>query len=115
MGKITVRRGDTSVINVVYTAKNVPVDLTGSTVHFTVRATYAESQTDDTDALIQKTVTDHTDPTLGQTSIELTPTQTNIAASKYKYDVQVVDADGKVTTIDIGDFQVLPHVTVRTT
>lgn len=98
----------------VYSANGTPVNLTGAKVFFTVRADYAGSQTNDTDALITADVIAHTDPTAGKSQIELPPAKTNIAAGKYVYDVQVVDSAGKVTTIDIGEFKVLPHVTVRT-
>lgn len=114
MGKITIRRGDTAIINVVYTANGLPVNLTGAKVFFTVRLDFAGIQLNDSDATITADVTVHTEPLVGKTTITLSPVQTNVTAGKYKYDVQVVESGGKVTTIDIGDFQVLPHVTVRT-
>ena len=84
MGKIKIRRGDTTNINTTISANGTPVDLTGSTVFFTVRTAFATTQTDDTDALITKDVTSHTDATAGETTIALSASETNVAAGKYK-------------------------------
>lgn len=116
MGKMKIRRGDTTNIAVNITANGTAIDLTGSTVFFTVRSDYADSssESDDSDALISQDTTSHTDAPNGSTVIELSPTQTNIEDGEYVYDIQVKASDGTVTTYDIGDFIVLPHVTVRT-
>lgn len=114
MGKLTIRRGDTTTITVVYTLDGVAVDLTGSTVFFTVKPTMQNNETDDTTAVITETVTSHSDPTAGTTLIELSNTQTLVDIGTYYYDIQVKDASGNITTIDIGPCKVLPQVTART-
>lgn len=115
MGKLKIRRGDTTTITLNYTLNGVAVDLTGSTVYFTVKPTLPTDDSDDSTAVITEEVTSHSDPTNGQTVIPLSATQTTVTAGGYYYDIQVKDASGNITTIDVGTVKVLPDVTRRTT
>lgn len=106
-------RGDSRVlaINVVDATGN-PVDITGGTVFFTLNASNAP--TDDTSAVLQKTQTSHTAPTLGQTTITLTNTDTqSIAPGNYYYDLQYKDASGNITSTKPDVFQIIGDVTRR--
>lgn len=71
-------------------------DLTGATVYLTAKTNSYSSTADDSDALFKVDVTDHTDPTNGQTTISITNAMTNITPGKYHYDIKVKEADNKV-------------------
>lgn len=106
-------RGDSRVlaVNVVDSSGN-PVDITGGTVFFTVNASNAP--TDDTAALISKTVTSHTAPATGQTQISLTNTDTqSLTPGTYYYDLQYKDTVGNITSTKPDVFQVIGDVTRR--
>lgn len=55
-----------------------PYNLTGCTVYFTVKKKADINTSDDTAAIIQKTITTHTSPTGGLSSIVLSNAETNI-------------------------------------
>ena len=88
------------------------IDLTGATVYFTVKSS-ADSDATDTTAAIKKDITTHSSPTTGETSIELLPADTDIAAGKYKYDIKLKKADGQQTTTQVGEFSVKEAITNR--
>lgn len=103
MGKFTVNRGTTFIINVLYTKDKVPADLTGATVRFTMKPVEWDSNTTDSDASVKKNVTSHTDPTAGKTQIVLNPVDTaTIEPKVYHYDIKVAEAGGAVYKIDEG-------------
>lgn len=109
---ITIFRGDdvTFTVNVVDASSNA-IDITGSTLFFTVKA----NETDlDANALITKDVTSHTDPSNGETEVTLSNTDTEIRPGKYVYDFQVVTSGGSVTTYGRGAFIVKQDITLRT-
>lgn len=110
---IQIVRGDDEAIELEFTDEltSAAVDLTGSTIMFTVRA--SKSDTDDDNALIQKDVTTHSDPTSGKTTINLLKTDTDVATGDYYYDVQYVDTENKVKTLVIGKISIVQDVTKR--
>lgn len=102
------RRND-KTYTVTFTDSNgAAIDITGYTVWFTVK-----SDVDDTDAnaKIQKVVTSHSDPTNGQTQIDLTNADTDIAEGRYVYDIQLLDTSSDVLTVIVGSFIILNRVT----
>lgn len=103
-------RGDTQTIEFSLEENNIPIDLTGSTVFFTVK-----SNLDDTDeqALISKEITVHTAPLLGETEIELTSEDTDIDPGKYYYDIQVKYANDTIASIKYRQLEILADVTRR--
>lgn len=88
------------------------VDLTGATVYFTVKSDFDNDQADSS-AKIKKDITDHDDPTNGKTTVALSPSDTNIAADTYGYDIKLKKATGEQTTIAIGELEVLDVHTLR--
>lgn len=97
MAKITHIRGDSRTINITFLQSDgvTPINLTGGKVYFTVNASSAP--TDDTSAVITKTVTSFVSPTLGLATIQLTNADTqSVAPGTYYYDCQVKDAGGNV-------------------
>lgn len=65
-----------------------PIDITGYTFLFTVKNKLSDS---DGNALIQKEITNHSDPTNGVTEITLVPADTNNQGGNFFYDYQWVD------------------------
>ena len=115
MVDLEVYKGDSK--DYVITVKNsagTAINITGYTFYMTVK----ENATD-TDAKIAKTVTSHTTPASGITTISLTAAETDALSvsdqtQKYVYDVRMKDTNGKVTTILNGSFIVKQPVTLST-
>lgn len=89
-----------------------PINLTGATVFFTAKAT-VDSDNTDTSALIKKDVTSHAAPTEGMTLLQLTETDTDVAAGKYKFDIKLKTASGVETNYDTQDLIVESVITRR--
>ena len=114
MSKIEVIRGDDVTLNATFQDENgQAINLTGCTVFFTVKDNY--TSTDDTAALISKTVTSHTFPLLGQTTIDLSNTDTALAEGDYFYDFQLKDTTNKISSTIRGILSIILDVTRRTT
>ena len=102
----------------VMTVKNsagTPIVITGYTFYMMVK----ESVDDlDASAKISKTVTSHSDPTNGETTISLSTANTNQTVSsstqKYVYDIRMKDTSGKVTTLLNGNFKIKQPITRST-
>jgi len=105
-------RGDTRVVDInCFQSDGVtPLDITGSTVYFTVNA--SQSPTDDSGAAFQKTTTSHIAPTLGQTSIKILPADTqSLTPGVFYYDIQVKDASGNITSLKQDEFDINADIT----
>lgn len=102
-------RGDSSSIK--FTLQGV--DLTGATVFFTAKSEISDDLTD-SDAAIAVEVTDHSNPTAGETIIPLTPTDTNVDPGVYFYDIQVKKGSTVITSIRARKLEVFADVTRRT-
>jgi len=108
---LKITRGDSKAYLLEFTdGSGVVKDITGWTVFFTV--TDNLDAADDTHAQIVKTVTVHTDPTHGKTTINLLPADTNLLGDYY-YDIQI-KYDGKVETIVAGVITFNADATKRT-
>jgi hypothetical protein len=93
----------------------VPYDLTGKTIFFTVKK-WDDVLTDDTAAVIQKTITVHTHADAGTSSLELTAIQTDISKGDYKYDFRLYQAAPLVQLNSIkGVCEITDKVTERIT
>lgn len=113
MNTITVIRGDDVALNVAFKDNDgVAIDITGYTVFFTVKDNL--NIDNDAEALISKTITNHTAPLTGQTTINLSNTETNLAEGVYSYDFQTKDGSGKISSTERGVFVVNLDVTRRT-
>lgn len=110
-------RGDSETITFIISEDGEPVDLTDATVFFTVKPSIsddAETDDDDASAVIEKEVTSHSDPTEGETLIELSNTDTDIDAGEYYYDIQVKRDDDTIVSIKRRKLTIVPDVTRRT-
>jgi len=74
-----------------------PINLTDSSVVFTVKASPT-----DTDALIESTQTSHTNASAGITTISLVPTDTDVDPGVYYYDFQITDGNSRIQSTEIG-------------
>jgi len=112
MTEISAYRGDDKTWNLNFTdADGNAIDLTGSTIFFTVKSNKTDQ---DSDAVISKDQSSHVDAVNGQTQIVLTNSDTNIKIGNYYYDFQLVDSTGLVTTVLSGIFKIKQDITVRT-
>lgn len=108
MADITRRRGDTRVIIFRFTVDGVAMDLSGCTFVMTVDP--EKSPEDATNNIFQLTGTPGTD---GRVEFEMTEEQADITPGTYYYDVQITDADGKITTPEdsCGRFKIIQDIT----
>ena len=112
---VTVVRGSSKTLTLtVKDSDGGPLDLTGSTIYFTVK-----KREKDEDALIQKISTDSAqidipNPTDGIAKITINPADTSsLATGKYKFDVWVVLSGGdRVVVVLPSVFEVVAGVTV---
>lgn len=102
-------RGDSASI----TFTIASTDLTGATVFFTVKPELGYDA-DDTDAVIEVEVTEHTDPTNGTTVIDLSGDDTDVEPAIYYYDIQVILAGGDIISIPARKIRIWADVTRRT-
>jgi C4-dicarboxylate transporter len=115
MADIEIIRGDT--YNMPITFKNDDgsvVNLTGTTIFFTVKPK-GNSKSDDTDAVISKTITVHTDPTAGKSMLVLASSDTAIPNGEYAFDFQLKTLGGDIHSTAKGAFIVQNDITKRTT
>lgn len=86
------------------------VDITGDTIFFTVKVNKTDP---DLSALISKTITSHTNPTGGISTITLSSTDTAITAAEYYFDIKRKHGTN-IKTIENGIFKVNQEITIRT-
>lgn len=116
----TLVRGDDEALELEFTDcdnDDRPINLTGSTVMLTLKKDPKDS---DEDAVLALDVTQHSEPLLGRTVIEVTDEDWDtgykgqpIPSGLYHFDVQYVDASGKPKTLLIGLMTVIQDVSHR--
>ena len=112
---IQCRKGDTTTIQITLKdSTGTAINITGYTIWLTIKPVFNTSDTSPVPT-IQKKATAFTDPTNGTHLYTLTNTDTSISTGAYVYDIQVKDVSGTITTPIVGDFEVLPEVTISTT
>ena len=96
--ELTAVRGDTFTRTITFKdSAGTAYDITLWTIWFTIK-----NSTDDTDAeaIIQKKITAHSDPTNGTSIISLTAAETDvITPGTYRYDIQIKKDDGTIYTV----------------
>lgn len=108
---LIITRGDDETIIVKVTANGLPVNITGSKLFFTAKTLPDDL---DTNAVMQTTNSNHTDPVNGLSFVALSHTDTAVTPGQYHYDIQWVDVNGSVKTILKGIVTVDDDVTKRT-
>jgi len=108
MNDLKIYRGDDKTWEVQFKdASEVAIDITDWTVYFTVK----EKDSDlDANAKIAKTITSHTDPTGGKTSIILVPTDTSELKGNYYYDIRIKKNTGEIVTVLVGTLEISKNV-----
>ena len=90
-----------------------PINLTDAIVFFTVK-NIPDNLADDELAIVKKDITDHTNPTAGETAIVLGPEDTVTAEpGPYLYDIVLKDSGGKLTSYGMGNLLLNPGITRR--
>ena len=109
---LEVVRRTTKSYELQFKKSGVTADITGWTIYFTVKKKMEDS---DSNAIISKDVTDHSDPTDGKTLISLTIADTNpsIANDLCYYDIKYKDTDGNVGILLRGKIKFIEAVTQR--
>lgn len=110
--ELQVYRGDDKTFNLTFKdSDGNAIDITGDTIYFTVK----KKENDvDANALIQKTVTSHSDPTNGITAIDLTDSDTDIDIGLWHFDIQRKVSSGEIQTILKDRFRVDRDITITT-
>jgi hypothetical protein len=104
-----VQGDDTSIVLTLKKASGSVYDLTDCTIFATVKR---DSQDADSSALIS-TILVSAAPTNGQATWNITDLETKYMSGLYKYDIQMVNNIGNVSTLQRGDFLVTQDVTKR--
>jgi hypothetical protein len=110
MTELSVIKNTTNTWTITFTNNGGVQDITGWTVFFTVKKNYSNT---DTQAVISKTISIHTNPTQGITQLVLTPTDTNISAGTYLYDIGFIDNSNNRSFSSPDNFTILNNVTQR--
>jgi hypothetical protein len=110
------KQGTSRTVNLTFTQSDgvTPIDLTSGKVYFTVSA--SNTPASDSSAAFQKTITSFTNPTLGQVTVSILPTDTStLSAGVYYYDAKAIEAGGTEVASDTDTFQIKPAITRSTT
>lgn len=109
---LTLIRGDSKTYSLHFRNSNgTDLNITGWTIYLTVKRNYTDA---DIDAILQKIVITHTDPTHGQTSIVLENSDTeNLPIGVFLFDIQAKTnaTPAKIYTIMRGQYIILEDVT----
>lgn len=107
-----INRGDTETITLVIKEEGIPLNITGFKCYLTVKKKLSDP---DSQAIITKDWTMHSNPLQGETFIKLLPQDTTKLPGKYYYDVQLKKPDGDIQSIQYGICEIRADVTSRTT
>jgi len=99
-------KNSTPVYQLTFKKDGVVTDITGWTVYMTVKKTLSLS---DSEAIINKKITEHSDATNGQTQIELEITDTNYTGNYY-YSIDYKDNDENEGVLFSGRIQFVDTV-----
>jgi hypothetical protein len=109
---LSIKRGDDWSRTLYFEDEDsAPIDITGWTLFFTVKA-----NADDLDAaaIISKTITVFTNPTAGEAGISLSSADTNQAIGSYLFDIQVKTNLNQIVTVLEGILTITKDITIRT-
>lgn len=114
MAALNIQQGNPVVIPLLFrhTDTGEAYNLTGKTIFFTVKNIIDFVSNDDS-AVIKKEVTVHTNPSLGESAITLSDTDTELPTGRYKFDLKIKDADTNINT-STGILCIVDKITFRT-
>lgn len=111
---LSIKRGDQFTKEIVFTDNiGEPIDITWCTVYFTIREEGSVWDNDDTNALIQKDVTSHTDAVNGKTSVFLSSTDTDQDIWSYLWEVQIKFPNNDIRSTDTATVNIVQDLTKR--
>jgi len=109
---IRIIKATDSSMTVNFTKDSAVFDITGYTLFFTVKKPADAEKGSDDDAIIKKTVTTHTDPTAGISTITLSNSDTNIDAGNYLWDIKLLKET--IVSATYSDYlEIVQNITVR--
>ena len=109
---LEIKRGDSKSYTLTFKDDDgALIDITDWTIFFTAKETVTDT---DANAKISKDITSHTDPTNGETQIQLSPADTALTPGNYVYDIQIKKNTGEINTIVEGTLTITKDVTQRT-
>jgi hypothetical protein len=108
--KLSMVRGDTTSYTLNFSnEQGQPINITGWVLYFTLKQSW---QLPDSQASLQKTITNHSDPTNGITTLQISHADTySLYPRDYDFDIEAVDTSGNVYTILRGKFTIDYDVT----
>lgn len=95
-------RKDDVVIPFNISYDGTPLDLSGTTIKFTLK----KDKEDGSPTILEKTINTHTEPTIGKSEIVLSSIDTNITPGKYYYAIVLIDIIGKQSTLIVSDIEI---------
>jgi hypothetical protein len=110
MGKITYERGTTYTITHTY-QKNGVDSTDGATLFFTVKSDQYDTSTDDSTAIVKKTVT--MSGATNTFTIDPTDVADTVDPGDYYYDMKVKETGGAIYGVDSGTFKLIAQPTNR--
>ena len=113
--RLTIKRGTDYDLTVNYQVNGVAASIAGATIYFTAKAVEWDSFQNDSSEKIEKTITSHTDPVNGISTISLTAADTYIPAATYFYDIRIKTAEGKSYVLIEGTLVIDGSATNRNT
>lgn len=89
-----IARGDSDCLEIDITDDDtdLPIDITGAVIYFTVKKSSNES---DSEAIIYKEITEHIDAINGKSELMLLSSDTNMESGRYLYDLIIVFQAGE--------------------
>ena len=109
---LNIKRGDSWSRTLYFQdGDGAPIDITGWTVFFTVKAKIDDP---DTSAIIAKTIIIFDNPTAGEAGIALTSDNTDKPIGSYLWDLQIKTNLGQITTVAEGILTITQDITIRT-
>lgn len=109
---ISLNRKNSQTYNITVTSGGSAQDITGWTLYFTLKPK-ADAKTDDSTAVITKTVTSHDDAANGLTSFTLSESDTDISYGDYIYDIKLSNGSSIDQTVMYGTFTIEEVATLR--
>jgi len=104
---IEISQKTTKIYEIHFTKDEVAQDITGWTIYFIVKEKMGDP---DTSAVITKEVTTHSNPTIGETEIELLTSDTNITPGNYYYSIDYLDDSGNEGVLFQGRLKIARRV-----
>ena len=108
---IEIYKGDNYSWEFHFTSAGVVENITGWSIYFTAKRYITDT---DSQAIIQKIITTHTNPTQGISQLSFSHTETEaFPVGVWFYDVQIKTPADEIYTIFKGQFKVLADVTLE--